>query len=473
MSVTLPELQFSSPLPLVSCDYGEDARQGSCAAYTFEAFMAMLLGPSAQPLPSLAEQPPAAEANGPDSPGADGDKISLSAGTPEDSWKQWIFATSGPVVASPLSAPSPAVVQDLGVVLTAAASGLIEQYGQPVAASRSQTAADPVAGQPQASGPTAAPLPAAAGPAAGAIFAASQSLPLNAATAVKKIAETIGPKTDLTGPPIEPPANLTGRLPLFDALSGEMPSGEETAGWAPAPPVPAFSGEADAAGEAAAPASAPAVVVPALPTDDSGTMAESAALRPAGERDTAPAIAAARSAAPGPASAAAAAATAAAAKAAATSQALPASEAGGIKPGGLAQPAVFSDPAVSLPSQVVKQLDLNMVKPDQAQRLTLQLEPEQLGRVEVEITARGDRLTVTLKAESPAAVQALRDGLPELTRALSGKQEYRWSHLEIRIMDAGDSGRAPDPGERDDDERPRDEQRRDQEEGRRREQAGR
>lgn len=51
-------------------------------------------------------------------------------------------------------------------------------------------------------------------------------------------------------------------------------------------------------------------------------------------------------------------------------------------------------------------------------RLVVRLDPLELGRVEVAIVRRGDAVAARLVAETPAALDALRHGAPELARAL-------------------------------------------------------
>ena len=81
------------------------------------------------------------------------------------------------------------------------------------------------------------------------------------------------------------------------------------------------------------------------------------------------------------------------------------------------------------------------------QRLTLQLDPEHLGRVEVRMVSTGDRLEVVIQAESPAAGQVLRENVQDLIRALSGRFEGRWQHVDVRVQEAPATGRNNrDPG---------------------------
>jgi hypothetical protein len=87
------------------------------------------------------------------------------------------------------------------------------------------------------------------------------------------------------------------------------------------------------------------------------------------------------------------------------------------------------------------------------QTVTLQLDPEHLGKVEVKLVARGQRLEVVFQAETAEAQQALRDGAAELARNLGERMETRWHAIDVRVNEPGSSGRAsadPEAEEQDD-----------------------
>lgn len=75
------------------------------------------------------------------------------------------------------------------------------------------------------------------------------------------------------------------------------------------------------------------------------------------------------------------------------------------------------------------------------QTLTLQLEPEHLGKVEVRLVARGDRLEVTFTAETAEAQVALRESTGDLVRTLSSRIDGRWQHIDIKVADPTDGRR--------------------------------
>jgi len=103
------------------------------------------------------------------------------------------------------------------------------------------------------------------------------------------------------------------------------------------------------------------------------------------------------------------------------------------------------------------------------QTLTLQLEPDHLGKVEVRLMARGDRLEVTFTAETPEAQQALREGSSDLIRSLAGRVDGRWQHVDIKVADPADSRRDQAQQDQREQDRPRDGRRESDQQERRRE----
>lgn len=112
--------------------------------------------------------------------------------------------------------------------------------------------------------------------------------------------------------------------------------------------------------------------------------------------------------------------------------------------------------AGSLPATVSRQVTIQLLKQSgdataPGGRLTLRLDPPQLGRVEVSFEQRGDRLLVTLTAQTPEAERALRNGAGELQQALAGAGG-KWQNTQVKIELApgrdeprpdGDDGDAP------------------------------
>jgi flagellar hook-length control protein FliK len=81
------------------------------------------------------------------------------------------------------------------------------------------------------------------------------------------------------------------------------------------------------------------------------------------------------------------------------------------------------------------------------QNLTLNLKPAHLGRLEIQLIARGDQLSVRLTAANPAAEAALKDNLQELTEALQVRAG-RHQHLDVRVVLKEDLEPEPDPRDR-------------------------
>lgn len=87
------------------------------------------------------------------------------------------------------------------------------------------------------------------------------------------------------------------------------------------------------------------------------------------------------------------------------------------------------------------------------QTLTMNLEPDHLGRVEVRLQARGDQLSVRLVAASPEAESAMRENLKDLTEAIQTRTG-RYQQVEVRVELKESQEQDPDPS----DEDPRDSQ---------------
>jgi len=104
------------------------------------------------------------------------------------------------------------------------------------------------------------------------------------------------------------------------------------------------------------------------------------------------------------------------------------------------------------------------------ERIVLQLEPEHLGKVQVQLKASGSRLEIVVQAQNPESEQALAEGAQELVEAIIGRGEGRWQQVDVRFERS--------PGEREqrqsrDDTRSGGEQRRGNQQGRQRdERAG-
>jgi len=148
----------------------------------------------------------------------------------------------------------------------------------------------------------------------------------------------------------------------------------------------------------------------------------------------------------------------------------PASGAGVARTPGSAMSSSISgsDEVRSVPRQVSRFLLTQPLGGRGEQRLTMQLDPEHLGRVEVRMVSTGDRLEVVIQAESTAAGQVLRENVQDLIRALSSRIDGRWQHVDVRVQEApaadrtnrDPGGRQPDQeqGQSEDQQRNRDQQ---------------
>ena len=77
--------------------------------------------------------------------------------------------------------------------------------------------------------------------------------------------------------------------------------------------------------------------------------------------------------------------------------------------------------------------------------MTLLLNPEHLGQVEIQFTGRDDQLSVVIQASGKEAEQALRDGVKELADGIV-ERTGRWQQVDIRIENKGADARRQDRG---------------------------
>ncbi len=352
-------------------------------------------------------------------------------------------------------------------------------------------------GQGGGADPAAAPAPTAGWPLATAAMAAATPPPGQVRTtpAAPEAAKSALPATA----PIVEPASATAGAPAPASTVLTSPADPQAA---PAPtgplPMPPESGPPPAIPVTAAPADDPGAVLadaappqngqaPAVPV---ATPTAPAVTPPGGgsafatiARADAATYAAAAAAAPTPpsatprqsladawlaanlalATAAAPAGEAAGTPFAADGSAVPDADATGARTGA-AGPA--DAPAAAASRQVAIQL-LKQAGDATAPggRLTIRLDPPQLGRVEVSFEQRGDRLLVTLTAQTPEAERALRNGAGELQQALAGSGG-RWQDAQVKIETAsGRDGERPDGDETGDRDEQPSRRRREREEG--------
>lgn len=94
------------------------------------------------------------------------------------------------------------------------------------------------------------------------------------------------------------------------------------------------------------------------------------------------------------------------------------------------------------------------------EKLTLRLNPEKLGQVEIRFEALDDRLTITMSAESRPAEQALQEGSRELADSI-GDKSARFNLVDVRV-DHGRQDQGRQEARQQDGRRERDSQHQDQ-----------
>jgi flagellar hook-length control protein FliK len=110
--------------------------------------------------------------------------------------------------------------------------------------------------------------------------------------------------------------------------------------------------------------------------------------------------------------------------------------------------------------QVARQVTSRIADVSGQQKVTLRLNPESLGQVELNFEAKEDRLTVVISASNAEAENALRENLKDLTDRIV-ERSSRFSHVDIRV-DVKDSGDARQDSKQDNKQEGRQEQRREQ-----------
>ena len=83
-------------------------------------------------------------------------------------------------------------------------------------------------------------------------------------------------------------------------------------------------------------------------------------------------------------------------------------------------------------NQVMNQVASRLEISPGGEKLTIKLEPEHLGKVEVQLTGEKDHLTIVLKASGQEAELALQKGIKELTENILDRSQ-RWQTVEVRV----------------------------------------
>jgi len=90
--------------------------------------------------------------------------------------------------------------------------------------------------------------------------------------------------------------------------------------------------------------------------------------------------------------------------------------------------------------QVLQQLSSTLDGKVGNEKVTLQLNPENLGRVEISFNAGGNDLDIVITTDNHEAEQAIREGIRELAEGIAAKSG-RWQQVDIRV-----DQRSQDPG---------------------------
>ena len=94
--------------------------------------------------------------------------------------------------------------------------------------------------------------------------------------------------------------------------------------------------------------------------------------------------------------------------------------------------------AASVRSQVIRQVAAQARPTGGTESVTLQLNPEHLGQVEIQFSGRDDQLQVVITASGQDAERALREGVRELADGIV-ERSGRWQQVEVRV-ELKDSG---------------------------------
>jgi len=101
-------------------------------------------------------------------------------------------------------------------------------------------------------------------------------------------------------------------------------------------------------------------------------------------------------------------------------------------------------------SSLVEDIAANFSDRNGVQTITLKIEADHLGQVDVRLQAKADHLTVRLLADNLESEAALRGSIKELSEAIQ-KRIGRFQHVEVRVELKG----SEDPGQENGDDDPR------------------
>jgi flagellar hook-length control protein FliK len=95
-------------------------------------------------------------------------------------------------------------------------------------------------------------------------------------------------------------------------------------------------------------------------------------------------------------------------------------------------------------SQVTQKVMENLKNEIGQEKLTIRLNPEKLGQVEILFQAQGDNLNIVMNAGGSEAEKALQEGVRELSESIADKSP-RWNVVEIRVENRGQEQTKQDP----------------------------
>jgi flagellar hook-length control protein FliK len=97
-----------------------------------------------------------------------------------------------------------------------------------------------------------------------------------------------------------------------------------------------------------------------------------------------------------------------------------------------AQPATDPVLARNIRQQVVRQFSSQLANVAGQEKITIKLNPESLGQIELNFEARDDNLKVVITANTHEAEGAMRESLKELTDRIV-ERSSRFSHVDVRV----------------------------------------
>jgi len=92
--------------------------------------------------------------------------------------------------------------------------------------------------------------------------------------------------------------------------------------------------------------------------------------------------------------------------------------------------------AQKIRGQVIRELSSQMDGRIGQEKITLTLNPEKLGQVEIQFLVKDNDLNIVISASSTEAEQAIREGIKELSDGIADKSG-RWNQVDIKVDQRG------------------------------------